>query len=172
MGIKESITNLRKALRTTQTNAPAVIDTLIRGLDGVETAAEEENTYSTDERIVGKWIDGSDVYEKVINVETITLVEGRMDILHGITNLGNVIALDTIMKDSSTDRPIPYTYSNGTSIISVYVSATNITIVSTTSISGNAAVITIRYTKAAATRSPEENDTKNDGDEEKKDNER
>lgn len=66
MAIKDSIVNLKKGLRTTLTNVPALIDTLVRGLEGVAEAAEEEITYSTDERVVGKWIDGSDVYEKVI----------------------------------------------------------------------------------------------------------
>ena len=165
MALKDSFINLNKALRTTLQNVPAVVDTLIRGFDEIGDAAEAEGTYSTTERVVGKWIDGSDVYEKIVNVDTIALVEGRMDILHGISNLGNVITIDTVMKDATTYRPIPYIYGNGTSLVTVYITATTLTIYANTSISGNSAIITVRYTKSAANRAPED-DTKNDGDDE------
>ena len=111
MGIKESIANLRKALRTTQTNAPAVIDTLIRGLDGVETAAEEENTYSTDERIVGTWIDGSEIYQKVINVGTLPANQGKTINLSEL-NIETIINVYGYGKDTTYIIPIQYAYSN------------------------------------------------------------
>lgn len=49
MALKDNILNLNTALRTTLQNVPAVVDTLIRGLDKVADAAEEQTTYSTDE---------------------------------------------------------------------------------------------------------------------------
>lgn len=84
MAIKDSIVNLKKGLRTTLTNVPALIDTLIRGLDGVEEATENQTTYSTDEREIGTWIDGSTLYERVINVgalpnNTLKTIETQQD---------------------------------------------------------------------------------------------
>ena len=172
MGIKESIANLRKALRTTQTNAPAVIDTLIRGLDGVETAAEEQSTYSSNERVVGKWIDGSDIYEKVVDLGALPDTTTK-NVPHGISNLDRIISFNGTAKSGGTIIPIPYAplaaiAENG---IALLFSDVNVGITTGKDRSSSTAYIVLRYTKSAASRSPE-NDTKNDGDEEKKDDER
>ena len=100
MTIKDSIVNLKKGLRTTLTNVPALIDTLVRGLDGVAEAAEEESTYSTDEHVVGKWIDGSDIYEKTINTGAMPNTTTK-DVAHNITDLGKVIEIKGIMMTSN-----------------------------------------------------------------------
>lgn len=172
MGIKESITNLRKALRTTQTNAPAVIDTLIRGLDGVETAAEAENTYSTDERVVGKWIDGSDIYEKTIDCGALPNTTSKT-VNHGIVNLDRIISIDGISKDSSLNNIMfPHINTTGAASTSLYVTSTTIVIRTFSDMTTyTSTYVTLRYLKAATTRSPE-NDTKNNGDEEKNTDER
>ena len=172
MGIKESIANLRKALRTTQTNAPAVIDTLIRGLDGVETAAEDERTYSTDERIVGTWIDGSEIYEKTIDCGALPNTTSK-SVNHGIENLDRIISIDGISKDNNLNNIMfPHINTVGAASTSLYVTSTTIVIRSFSDMSTyNSTYVTLRYIKATTNRSPE-NDTKNDGDEEKKDDER
>lgn len=169
MGIKESIANLRKALRTTQTNAPAVIDTLIRSLDGVETAAEEENTYSTDERIVGTWIDGSDIYEKVIEFGALPNATNKR-VEHGITGINKIISITGTASDENYSTTV--TIPDHSPAISIFVSSTNIVITTITDQTSNInTFITLRYTKSAASRSPE-NDTKNEGNEEKNTDER
>lgn len=169
MAIKDSIANLRKALRTTQTNAPAVIDTLIRGLDGVAEAAEEENTYSTDERIVGKWIDGSDVYEKVVDLGNLPNATSK-SVNHGIENLDKVISMVGVAQSGTSSRTLPYP--SPSSPVYTSVLSTAVSILTVTDVSDYKGFMIIRYTKSTASRSPEENDAKNDGDEEKKDNER
>ncbi len=168
MGIKESIANLRKALRTTQTNAPAVIDTLIRGLDGVETAIEDESTYSTDEKIVGKWIDESTVYEKTINFGTLpnnTVKEYSLD------NNMQVVGFEGVGISPAYVIPLPYIYPDEGGIIALYTAGNKLRITTNSDRTAFTGYITIRYIKTGDNRSPE-NDTKNDGDEEKNTDER
>lgn len=155
MAIKDSIAKLRKALRTTQTNAPAVIDTLIRGLDGVEEAAEEENTYSTDERVVGTWTDGSKIYEKTFD-KSITLgIQEWTSTSETIENIKQIISADAYYANSGAYWCVSARVTSSiVELLSFRASGTPIT------------GFTIRYTKASASRSPEEKDTKN-GDEEK-----
>lgn len=178
MGIKESIANLRKALRTTQTNAPAVIDTLIRGLDGVETAAEEENTYSTDEKVVGKWIDGSDIYETVIDTGALPNAEQKSTNITAL-NIDKVISMSGRATNGTNTLVMPYTYmgtaeTSKPEVVALYTRSVNKSLVIATNTDRSAfteSTVILRYTKASASRSPE-NDTKNNGDEEKNTDER
>lgn len=152
MALKDSFINLNKALRTTLQNVPAVVDTLIRGFDEIGDAAEAEVTYSTDERVVGKWIDGSDIYEKTYyNANKWTATANDVTTISDI-DISNVsLMLD--MKCSDGYAFWGY-LANGRSdngkirIINIRSSATAIQ------------QITIRYTKVAANRASK-NDTKN-----------
>ena len=69
MAIKDSIVNLKKELRTTLTNVPALIDTLVRGLDGVaaeitpDTAAAHNSIYR------GKYLGSEVTTEQYATIE-------------------------------------------------------------------------------------------------------
>lgn len=164
MTIKDSIANLRKALRTTQTNAPAVIDTLIRGLDGVEGEVEKGAEYSTEELEVGTWVDGRKIYQITSRV-SITAVSGQWT----NTNIDNTTSeIDTIISaEAFNNAGINWGFVVVSPNKGSYVTVLNIR-----SSDIQVEYLTIRYLKTSASRSPEENDTKNDGNEEKKDNER
>lgn len=173
MAIKDSIVNLKKELRTTLNTVPALIDTLIRGLEGVGEAAEEENTYSADERVVGKWIDGSDIYEKVVDFGALPDTTTK-NVTHGISNLDRIISFNGTAKSGGTIIPIPYAplaaiAENG---IALLFSDVNVGITTGKDRSSYTAYIVLRYTKSTASRTPEENNTKNDRDEEKNTDER
>ena len=171
MAIKDSIVNLKKGLRTTLTNVPALIDTLVRGLDGVAEAAEDQTTYTTDERVVGTWIDGSTLYERVINVGA--LPNNALKTIEIPTELKIVSLIGTAINPTNgVTLTIPYV-SLGGATGSVNVSAGNGVISITTDVNREPFTdtkIIIRYIKKSASRSPE-NGTKN-LDEEKNDNER
>ena len=163
MAIKDSIVNLKKGLRTTLTNVPALIDTLVRGLDGVAEAAEEENTYSTDEHVVGKWIDGTtDVYEKMIEIESLPNTTA-IGYKHNITDLGKIIELNGIADNGSQQITLPL---SGSAYIYIIATTEKIFITAATDRTDYSAIIKIRYIKSATNRAPE-NDIKNDGGEEK-----
>lgn len=175
MAIKDSIVNLKKALRTTLTNVPALIDTLVRGLDGVAEAAEEENTYSTDERVVGTWIDGSKIYEKVIDCGALPNATTKT-IAHGIERLNILISANIIATNDARTTYIPIPYSSETDLtanIRLLITNTSINIYDAMNYNWiNKTYAILRYTKSAVSRTSEKNDTKNDGNEEKNDNER
>lgn len=62
--------------------------------------------YSTDEQIVGKWIDGKPIYKKTIYRSS--LASGEIDILHGISNLDLCIKLEAFeIAASHTTLPLP-----------------------------------------------------------------
>jgi hypothetical protein len=168
MAIKDSIVNLKKGLRTTLTNVPALIDTLIRGLDGVEEEVQKGEVYSTDEHVVGTWIDGTTIYEKTLSCGALPAVGVQNSVEHGITNLGKILKIDGIAISNNWILQIGSIIPGGDNpIVAVYANATYVRIVtSVTRAEYTESYITIRYTKTSASRSPEENDTKNSGDEE------
>lgn len=173
MAIKDSIVNLKKGLRTTLTNVPALIDTLVRGLDGVEEEAAKGEVYSTSEKVVGTWIDGSEIYEKVVDLGALPNNTSK-NVAHGISNLNYIISFGGTAKSGGTLIPIPYApltaiTENGIAII---FSDANITITTGKDRSTYSGYIALRYIKSSASRSLEENDAKNNGNEEKNNNER
>lgn len=163
MAIKDSIVNLKKGLRTTLTNVPALIDTLVRGLDGVAEAAEEEKAYSTDEREVGTWIDGSTIYEKVFyNANKWTLAPNDVTTITGVD-------ISYVAQIIDMDCSDGYTYWGF--LASARADNGNMRLINLRPSSTTVSQIILKYTKASENRAPE-NNNKNDGDEEKNDNER
>lgn len=62
--------------------------------------------YSTDEQIVGSWIDGRPIYKKTIYRASIDA--GDIDILHGISNLDLCIKIEAFETAAShTTLPLP-----------------------------------------------------------------
>lgn len=66
-----------------------------------------QHNYSTEEKIVGTWIDGKPIYEKTINAGHIGLAHGQL-IEHNIDNIGTVIHGNVIFKDDA-DSTMPFT---------------------------------------------------------------
>ena len=164
MALKDSFINLNKALRTTLQNVPAVVDTLIRGFDEIGDAAEEESTYSTDERVVGKWIDGSDIYEKVIDFGALPNNTTKSVNITSL-EIDKVISITGAAASRGLKLALPFVYpeTQQINIATAYISGNNLNITDNTDLSGYNGIVIIRYTKTSASRSPK-NDTKN-GDE-------
>lgn len=161
MALKDSFINLNKALRTTLQNVPAVVDTLIRGFDEIGDAAEEQSTYSATEHVVGKWIDGSTIYEKTIDLGALPNVAPKT-VNHGITNLDKVISIIAVGNSDSPRIPLPYVFDDDKHV-NIYVSTDVIIINTNRDLSSYTGTCTLRYTKSATNRAPE-NDTRNGGD--------
>jgi hypothetical protein len=66
--------------------------------DGIPSSVEYYHNYSTNEQIVGTWVDGSPVYEKT--VYSAGGVTGNFDIPHNISNIDRVISYSGTVKDS------------------------------------------------------------------------
>ena len=158
MALKDSFTNLNKALRTTLQNVPAVVDTLIRGFDEIGDAAEAEGTYTTDEQEAGMWINGEKLYRKVIDVGALPN--------NATKTIDNPIAYDEIVgitgfAKSSNKNTIPLPYP--TTVPNILISVESIRVTTTTDLTSFTGTLIITYTKSTANRAPV-NDTRNGGD--------
>lgn len=93
--------------------------------DNVEEAIEEKVTYSTEEQVVGTWIDGKPIYRKIITSSL------QNNILHGISNVNEFVKMNAIACNLNSGkyfvvpsvRPAYTQYEIG-----IFADATNITL--------------------------------------------
>ena len=75
---------------------------IIYGIQQGSQDTTKNEIYSTEERAIGTWVDGSTIYEKTIyHTGGVT---GYISILHGITNLNRVISLEGSALDYYTSE--------------------------------------------------------------------
>lgn len=105
--------------------------------------------YSTTEKVVGKWIDGSTIYEKTLNVGTIT---SETTFAHGITNLDKIIYYEGFGNyGGNTPSIMPFQNPQGSYSFGINTyDSTNITFARTSNLGSNFSdcYCTIRYTKS------------------------
>lgn len=112
----------------------------------LQTALE----YAATEHVVGKWIDGSDLYEKTVSCGALPNSTGKT-VPHSIANLKNIVeirgyAIRTV--GSTLTYPLPFVNSDNTSRVELTVSATNISITTNVDFSYlDDTYVTLRYTK-------------------------
>ena len=106
--------------------------------------------YSTDEKIIGTWIDGSYIYQKTINFGELSNRSSK-DVAHGISNLGYVINIFATGKDNTNNRYSPFSKvhdRDASSQCCIYVDSTNISIENRSSnFSDWSCYVTLQYTK-------------------------
>lgn len=112
-----------------------------------------DTTYSTDEHVVGSWIDGKPLYQKTINTGALPNATTK-NVAHGISNLGFVVSLIGYAKQSSgTPVYINFPFVSELSAdknIKLIVSGANISIQSQNNYSGfTESYVTIQYTKSS-----------------------
>lgn len=114
--------------------------------EGGGGGGSSEITYSTTEHKVGTWIDGSDVYEKVISISNVSLSSGSYETVDTITGLDTIISCNGYVVEGN----LKYTLNDitlrviqdGTSVKLYSPSGTAWTI--------SSGAIIIRYTKVTA----------------------
>lgn len=86
-------------------------------------------TYSTSETRIGTWIDGRPIYRKVIT-DTTSRTAGNYNIAHGISNLSDVIHIETLCWQNSTTMFNATSTSplSGSERATSYLNGSNITI--------------------------------------------
>lgn len=113
-------------------------------------AIGSENEYSTDEKIVGTWIDGKPIYQKTVNIGSLPNA-GTKEIAHGITSLDKVISSGGIAVNSSYNLTIPRISSNSAyNIYLLAVTATDIQVNAPFNASDYTGYITLQYTKTSS----------------------
>ena len=110
--------------------------------------------YSTDEIIVGTWIDGKPIYRKTIECNPISSASRSHYFPHGVTNIDTVINVwGTRYSQSSRDyRPIvSASYANFDWMGSVVITQTDVLIESGSGVDSiyTSAYVTFEYTKTS-----------------------
>ena len=68
----------------------ATIKTLIGNIKGKD--GENFSIYSTNEQVIGTWIDGKPIYRKVVTLSTTKTIDmGGISISHGISNINIIL---------------------------------------------------------------------------------
>ena len=106
------------------------------------------NTYSTTERAIGKWIDGSTIYRQTFNIGAVSATQ---QIQHGISNFGKLIKVYGVGGEQGVYEPIPYVNpSAANSQWGIIVSGTMIMLAKgSNATSFDECYITLEYTKSS-----------------------
>ena len=106
--------------------------------------------YSTTEQVIGKWIDGRDLYQKTVNFGALPNNTYKST-AHDISNLDYIVSFEGTAKSTTYSLPIPYLHLATTSYyIEVYFTDTNIVIGTKSDRSGyDKCYITLRYVKTS-----------------------
>ena len=105
--------------------------------------------YSTDEHIVGKWIDGKLLYEKTVNVGDMPNNASKVVSL-GVSNLDMVIDYSGFIKHKTVAGvgfPLPAVMTGSTANVRLSLYDKNIQIISTSDMTSFEGYVTFRYTK-------------------------
>ena len=110
--------------------------------------------YSTEETVIGKWIDGRNLYRKVFNIGQLTGSGGNTSKPHGITNFDRAIHLYGSARNTSLESRftvgIPYPAVTSTQInISLQANNENIQVYHPSDAGNYSAVVVMEYIKIA-----------------------
>lgn len=125
---EQDITVAIKLLGTKEyeTQTSKLLDKINSNLTQLEQKVESGLTYSTDEHIVGKWIDGRDVYEKTYSAKNIDIFN-TTQIIDASFNSNNVelIGCEKVFIFSDGAQAVTsYNYSSGSSNVRVNANVT------------------------------------------------
>lgn len=115
--------------------------------NAVKSIINDSNTYSTNEKVIGAWIDGKPLYRKTINIGVINA--GSNSINHNTENIASLIKIYGFGINGDNEFiPLPFPNKNGlTYTISMYATLSAIKIDCGTDISLSNTYATIEYTK-------------------------
>ena len=112
---------------------------------------DDYHVYSTDERVIGKWIDGKPLYESTVSFGSLPNAATK-SISHGISNIDNVIYAYGFAKGNNRCFNIPFASQTNTAGIMMYVDSTKVNV--TTGMDRTeftSSYIIIQYTKTTDT---------------------
>ena len=107
----------------------------------------DDTDYSTTEKIVGTWIDGKPLYQKVVDCGAMPNSTTKT-ISHSISNIDNIVNYHGIAIKSSDSIPLPYPGNPTSDTIKIHVNKMNILIIDSADWSNYpASYVTVQYTK-------------------------
>lgn len=95
-GIYENDNNIGDLNLLSTTNKESVVS----AVNEVQADTQELNgrdTFSTTEKVIGKWVDGKPIYRKVLEVSLTSEHSTNYSVAHGISNLGTFTRIDGIL---------------------------------------------------------------------------
>lgn len=106
--------------------------------------------YSTDEKVVGTWIDGKTIYQKTISCGALPNATA-ITINHGISGIDKVIGYEGISIDSSNNfMPLPYANFIASQSVAIFANRTSIIIGTGYDWTAfTTTYVTLRYTKTS-----------------------
>lgn len=130
------------------TTTPLSASNLNTMQDNIEEAINVSDIYSTDEIVIGKWINGKPIYRKVIATGNLTNNSAK-NIPHGIDNVEQITQVTGFVNYNTTVLPLPYNNSFGNISYGIAIHATTslITIYSYSDFSTSTGYIILEYTK-------------------------
>ena len=108
--------------------------------------------YSTEEQIIGEWIDGKPIYQKTVNFGALPNATIK-NVAHNINNIGYVVSINAVATNGTYYLELNYApqsdFNTSTPRANVYLNGTQITIESGNyNFSSYSAYITVQYTKS------------------------
>lgn len=88
---------------TVSTSNSGCIPREIIGIKLIESPTQITNKYSTDETVVGEWIDGKKIYRKMLEFNNTTIGSSSGSLAHNISNIDNVINCTAMMKSTNSN---------------------------------------------------------------------
>lgn len=119
-----------------------------RSINYDEELSKDFNTYSTEETMVGTWIDGKPIYRKVINIGNLPN-NATKTIVHGIANINNIVKCHGMSTtNSNLNFPLPFVHlENLDSCIMIWANDVNVYIRTGIDRSALTGYIALEYTK-------------------------
>ena len=127
-------------------------DKILNSITAVEEAKVKEiakEVYSTNETVIGTWIDGKPLYRKVIDFGALPNTNVK-DVPHGISNVENVIRQYGYVKyHDGVMQTLPHSNTLIEGNIMLYADATNVSIKTGRDRSNGKGIVVLEYTKTA-----------------------
>lgn len=112
----------------------------------------EANNFSTDEKVIGTWIDGKPLYQKTVDCGTLP-DKTTKEVLHNIANVDKIVSVDGFCDNGSTFMPLPYVHDqNVGNQVGIICNTTKVILLSRgANMSGYNGCVILRYTKTTDT---------------------
>lgn len=119
--------------------------------EAIDELSDNRFIYSTTERKVGKWIDGSDIYQTTVSLGALPNATTKT-VAHNIANISKIVSVEGVSESTSGatfSLPIVMNNASAAANVCMYADATNITIICDGNQSAQTGYATLRYTKTA-----------------------
>lgn len=110
----------------------------------ITSSSSDYHVYSTNEKVVGRWIDGKPIYEKTINCGS--LPNNSRKNFASLTNVDLLIYMNGFAYSTGNSRPLPFSADGANAIRLDYVNG-DLGIVTYSDWSSYTGYVTVKYTK-------------------------